>query len=201
MKKYILVALCLFTTSFMRADESQTAEYAGTLAGTILSGDTNGFFILADGSCWRTVSYVTRWRGPLEWWNGVDLNPPQGFQCTLKEWNLGAPIEFHRRHGISGVDISNASNSAELNQCTHVMINQHTGHVVFGVFLTPTVAMMEIFKTGKAAGFREGEEKGRKETREYSYQAGYNVGHEEGFRKGHQKGFEEGVLVGRTDRH
>ena len=194
------MAICLFATPLMRADESQ-AEHIGALAGTILVGDTNGFFMLADGSCWKTTSYVTRWRGPLEWWNGVDIAPPQGFQCTLKDWNLGAPIEFHRRHGISGVDLSNASNSAELNQCTHIMINQHTGHVVFGVFLTPTIAMTEIFKTGRETGFREGEQKGRAETRQYVYQDGYNKGHEDGYRKGHQKGFEEGAVAGRTNRH
>lgn len=201
MKKYLLGVVCLFATSLMHADETQEVAYAGSLAGQIFVGDTNGFFILSDGSCWKTASFITRWRNPLEWWNSVDLNPPQNFQCTPKDWTLGAPIEVYPKLRLSGIDISNASNAAELNQCTHVMINQHTGHVLFSVALAPSVAMMEIFKTGHAAGYKEGVQKGSSETRQVAHKEGYNEGrqaaYQEGYNEGRQSAHQEGYNEGR----
>ena len=204
MKKYILGVVCLFATSLVHAD-TQGAEHVGTLAGQILVGETNGFFILSDGSCWKTASFVTRWRSPFEWWNGVDLTPPQNFQTTPKDWMLGAPIEVHAKMGLSSIDISNASNATELNQSTHVMINQHTGHVLFGVSLAPSVAMMEIFKTGHAAGFQEGVQKGSSETRQAAHKEGYNEGrqaaYQEGYNEGRQAAYQEGYNEGRQSAH
>ena len=195
MKKYLLAVICLFAVSSASASSNATPERAGSLCGHISVGDTTAFFTLSDGSFWKAKSFVTRWRSPLEWWQGVEVAPPVHFRCTPKDWFLGAPIAVYPKYGME-IDASNASNQEELKQCTHVLINQHTGQVLFGIALAPAVAMNDIYNTGVTAGYNEGLQKGHREGHQAAFQNGYNQGYKEGFKKGEDQGFELGFNSG-----
>jgi len=197
MKKYLLGILCLFTMTAAHAVNGNP-DHVGGLCGQILVGDTTAYYTLSDGTFWKTSAFVTRWRSPLEWWNGVEVAPPESLRCTPKDWTLGAPIAVYAKFGME-IDISNASNLEELKKCTHVLVNQHTGQVLFGVALAPAVAMTEIFNTGVAAGYNDGLQKGHREGHQAAYQNGYNKGYAEGRTKGEAQGYELGFACGQAE--
>ena len=131
MKKWILIVVAVFSCSATFADGPEKTE---TLLSKVVMQNTNGFFVLSDGSCWKAMGFARRWRSLGEWWNGVQL-APEKYECVPNDWYPGAQIEVYPKYGNLDVSEANASNQEALKQCTHLLLNTKNGQVLFAIAL------------------------------------------------------------------
>jgi hypothetical protein len=184
MKRSFLIALTVFSCSLAFAEEAEKIE---TLSSKIILQDTNGYFVLSDGSCWKVIGFSKRWRSLSEWWNDVKL-APETYECVPNDWYVGTQVEAHAKYNKLEAPEANASNQDALKQCTHLLINTRTKQVLFAIALQPADCMIQIFneasREGYNRGFNEGRSKGYQNSREI-----YNNGHAEGVREGYREGY------------
>src|ERR1700722_7093055 len=110
MKKWVLITLAVFSCSVMHASDPEKIE---AISSRVTLQNTNGYFVLTDGSCWKVMGFSKRWRSLSEWWNGVELVPAK-YECVPSDWNVGSQIEVYAKHGNLEVSEADASNQDAL---------------------------------------------------------------------------------------
>lgn len=168
----------------------QSLEKIESLSAKVILQDTNGYFVLSDGSCWKAVPFSKRWRSLNEWWNGVEL-VPKNYESLPADWYLGSQIEVYAKNNYLKVNEANAANQDVLKQCTHLLLNTRTEEVLFAISLHPAECLTKLFEEAKKEGYSEGYSKGRLSSYQDATEA-YNGGYYDGY----QAGYAEGVRVG-----
>jgi hypothetical protein len=172
MKKWVFLALLLFSSSLMFADKYEKVE---TLSSKVVLQSGNGYFVFSDQSHWKAIGFSKRWRTLTEWWNDVQL-VPENYECLPKDWQEGTAIEVYSKYGNLTVSEANASNVEELKQCTHLLVNTRTGQVLFAIALEPSNCLPMLFHEAKNEGYQAG------------YSQGYFIGHSNGYSTGYAAG-------------
>lgn len=181
MKKLSLVlAAALLNVSVLVAYSPERVE---SLAAKTLTHEKTGYFVLSDGSLWKAVRFDTRSRSLSEWWNNVQL-VPDNYECFPKDWNLGAQIEVYSKYGNLNIDERDAYNEQDLKSCTHLLVNSHTGQVLFAQALHPAEGILRIVAEAQNRAFEE---------TNGNYHKGYNDGYYVGYHQGYQEGYNLGV--------
>jgi hypothetical protein len=184
-KKWWLITLMTFVCSLSYAGYP---EKSASLSSKVILQNTQGYFVLSDGSCWKVVAFSKRWRSLSEWWHDVQL-VPKNYECAPSDWSLGVPVEVYAKFENLEIDEANASNQDVLRQCTHLFVNPRTSQVLFAISLEPAECMVNLFTEardeGYAQGFVEGRAKGEESAVEV-YNRGYRDGHKIGYTEGMQ---------------
>lgn len=186
MKKWVLIAL--LSCSFGYAG---TPEKTGTLSSKVVLQNTSGYFVLSDRSCWKTFGFTKRWRSLSEWWQDAKL-VPEKWESLPTDWHSGTQIEVYPKFGNLEVDEANASNQADLKQCTHLLVNTRTGKILFAIALEPSECVTMLHKESREEGYNEGYEKGRSNAYKNATDL-FNKGREEGRKAGYAEGYKAGV--------
>lgn len=186
MKKcFLLILVTVFSCFATYADQLQKVE---TLSAKVVLQNAEGYFVLSDGSLWKAIGFVKRWRSLSEWWNDAQL-APKCFECVPNDWYLGAQIAIDSKYGNLGVNEANASNQEILKRCTHVMTNLQTGQVLFAIALHPAEGLVELFNDAHTDGYSKGYTKGRCDSFANASES-YNSGHSEGYKAGYREGYQ-----------
>lgn len=183
MKKLFLIMLAVLSCSAISAGVPEKIELLSSKA---ILANTEGYYVLSDGSCWKVIGFSRRWRSFNEWWNGVQL-VPKNYECVPNDWFLATEIEVYPKFENLQVNEADASNEEALKQCTHLLANSRTGQVLFAIALHPADCMVQVFNDAHADGYNKGYEKGRLDF----YQNGadiYKSGHSEGYKAGYAEG-------------
>ncbi len=186
MKKYFVFIVMFLGCVITNADCQQVE----TIAAKVILQNTDGYFILSDKSCWKVAGFSKRWRGPLEWWNNVQLVPPN-YECVPNDWFVGTQVAIYSKYDRLDVSESDASNQEMLKQCTHLFVNARTEQVLFAIAMEPGEGLTQLAKDMYKDGYDKGVSEGRQEANKNSTDS-YNKGHAKGFREGHAKGLKEG---------
>ncbi len=167
MRRWILCA-AMAVSAVLFAEQPQQFE---ALSANISLENETGYFILSDGSFWKAIPYIQRWRDPLEWWNDVRLVPKE-YETQPKKWAIGSEITVYSRGGLMHICDENASNQEAIRQCTHLLMNMHTGQVLFAIPYDPARGLEEFYHD--------------------VYNEAYEKGHAWGYSNGNSKGYSEG---------
>lgn len=183
MKKWCLILVAVLAYTGVYAEFPEKVEI---LCSKAVLKNEQGYFVLSDGSIWKAIGFAKRWRSLGEWWNSVKLVPEQ-YETLPDQWHLGTSIEAYPKYSSLAVNEADASNQAELKQCTHLLVNTRTGQVLFALALDPAQALLQIFDEARVEGYNEGYSSGytsgRREvnaTYEHGYKAGYDIGYTAG---------------------
>lgn len=163
MKKIIFAVL-----SFV----SLYSEPTGALLASVAPSESYGYFILADGTFWKVATFVKRWRSPIEWISGAELQVPESYISKITDWVYNDEFEVCLKYGNLRADESAASNQEELQHYTHLMMNPRTGKVLFALPLHPADFATQLYSEGRSAGHAAG------------YSEGYLVGYDAGYATG-----------------
>lgn len=191
MKKICLIAIAILSFSVVYGNLPEKVE---TLSAKAILQNTEGYFVLSDGSMWKAIGFSKRWRSLSEWWNNAQL-VPENYECVPNDWFLGAQIEAYSKYDNLQVDESDASNQEVLKQCTHLLVNTRTGQVLFAISLHPGDCIVRVFNEARDEGYNKGYHEGRLS----SYQNAtdiYNKGHSEGYKAGYQAGVQDTLPKG-----
>lgn len=190
MKKW-LITLCVLSSAFLCAN---SADRVGALASKVVLQNTNGYFVLTDGSCWKVVPFAKRWRTISEWWNNVEI-VPENYESSPKDWFIGTQVEAYSKFNNLEVSEKNASNQETLKQCTHILVNSRTGQVLFGIQLDPADCILQLYNDAHDEGHKKGVDQGRMSAYKNSTES-FNAGRAEGYKLGYAEGFQEGLKEG-----
>lgn len=185
MKNWIFIVIAVFSCFVTYAGQGERME---TLSSRVILKNTDGYFVLSDGSLWKAIGFKKRFRSPMEWWNDVQL-APTNYNCIPQDWHLGAQIEVYSKSGNLEVDEANASNQETLKRCTHLLVNLHTNQVLFAIALYPAQGLVELFKDAYADGYDEGRIKARAEGFKNATES-YNNGYSEGYKVGYKEAYQ-----------
>ena len=189
MKKWFCVAVAVFSCSLVSADNPEKIE---TLSSKISLDNKEGYFVLADGSCWKVVGFSKRWRSLSEWWNAVEL-VPKNYDCIPNDWYLGSPIGVYDKNRNMEVNEADAANQEILHQCSHILVNGRTQQVLFAIAMQPAECLIQLYTDARNEGYNAGYSKGRLST----FQSGteiYNNGHADGYKAGYADGLRNVVV-------
>ncbi len=181
-----MFVIAILSCSFISADQPEKVE---ALSSKVILESADGYFVLSDGSYWKVVQFVKRWRTPSEWWNNIAL-VPKNYECTPSDWFLGSQIEvFSKQETTLTVDEMNASNHETLKKCTHILWNARTDQGLFAIALDPADCIVQLHNDARSEGYnkglRDGLQKSSKNSSE-AYDKGYTDGYNAGFREGVQ---------------
>ncbi len=182
MKKWRTLLAMLSICSFIFADELENIEI---LSSKVVLQSSEGYFALSDGSCWKVVSFSPRWRSPCEWWHNVEI-VPESYKTTPADWLVGTKIEIYPVYGNLDVNLDNASNEAELMECTHLLYDTKARRVLFAIPMHPSYCLTNVFTDAHQEGYDKGYLDGRSEPFEHSaesYTNGYEAGYENGYKE------------------
>ncbi len=163
-------------------------EATETLSSKVVLKNSYGYFLLSDGTQWKAVPFVKRWRSLSEWWNNAQI-VPQNYECLPKDWFVGAEIEVYSKYGNLSVNEADASNQDSLKQCTHILVNSNNGQVLFAIALHPAECLVRVFEDAHNDGYNEGFDEGRSASYRASkaaYDDGYNSGYQLGYKEGYR---------------
>lgn len=135
-----------------------------SLVAKFVTEDSNGYFVMADGSYWKVTSFVTRWRSLLEWVGGDEVYVPDNYKCTVKDWVVGEEFEYFPKIGNLRINEADASNEAELKKHAYLLMNSRTGKILFGTPVNPADFITSVYNVGYNAGYNKG------------YSSGYSAG-------------------------
>jgi hypothetical protein len=183
MKKLFLVMIAVLSCSVMEASPAEKVE---VLSSKVILQNTNGYFGLSDGSCWKVVGFAPRWRSLSEWWNNVQI-VPESYKCVPNDWHLNSQIEVYSKYQNLQVNEADASNQAALQQCTHLLVNSRTGQVLFAIALHPADCLVQLSTEVRKEAFDEGYHQGRLKSYANATEV-YNNGHAEGYKEGYAEG-------------
>lgn len=172
MNKWIFTIAALFCAQVFAYEPG----IVKTLSAKATLKNTQGFFVLSDGSCWKVIPFEKRWRSFSEWWEGIELNVPEDYECLPKDWNLGAEIEVYPKSFATDVDEYDAYNQKALKQCTHLLCNRNSEEVLFAIEFAPWSFMAMVFNNAYSEGHDVGWKKGHNAGYSEGYQNGYNQG-------------------------
>ena len=182
---------------------AQPADRVERLTSKVILQNTEGYFVLSDGSCWKVIGFSTRWRTISEWWNNIQLAPGT-YNCVPNDWCLGTQIEVYSKFDNLAVSESNASNEEELKKCSHLLFNSITRQVIFAMPLEPERCIVSLFNDARDEGYNLGYAQGVAES-SYKYLKGYNDGYAQGknessynyqydYNDGYSAGYNEGYM-------
>ncbi|HSW85898.1 MAG TPA: hypothetical protein VLG49_00200 [Rhabdochlamydiaceae bacterium] len=190
MRKWLLGIATVLSCSVIHANFPEKVEI---LSSKVILQNTNGYFVLSDGSCWKTIAFSKRWRSIKEWWRKVQL-VPKNYECVPNDWYLGTNIEVYSKYENLEVDEANASNQDDLKQCTHLLVNTRTGQVLFAIALHPADCIVQLHNDSYGDGYSDGFSEGRMESHKNAtdiYNSGYADGQKAGYAEGYQAAFKE----------
>jgi flagellar biosynthesis/type III secretory pathway protein FliH len=201
MKKIFFILFTIISFSSF----ADTPEKIEKLTSKVIMQNSEGYFVLSDGSSWKVIGFSKRWRSLSEWWNNIQLTP-ESYNCLPGDWELGSQIEvFSKSNTLSPVDEANASNQEALKECTYLLINSATKQILFGIPLEPEACITRLAKESHEEGYNLGYKLGyNKATTDCSskynegYSDGYTKGKNEGYAKGNSDGFSTGYKEGLT---
>ncbi len=150
--------------------EAAPPEIIDSLSSKVSIRDSHGYFVLADGSCWKTVPFTPRWRSLNEWWNDVKLAPDY-YLTKLDDWHTGTLIEVYSKLDHLEIDESDAADPALFKQCSHLLFNTRTRQVLFATELHPAKCVVQVYTEGETIGYQSGYQQGRNEGRAQGQQA------------------------------
>ena len=181
MKKWCFLVLSLFASISIYA--SGGPEKTEQICSKATLQDKSGYFVLSDGSCWKIIGFIPRWRTPSEWWNNVEL-VPENYKCEPSDWAVGTVIQTSPKHLHLEVNEADASNQDSLMQCTDLIVNTRTGQVLFGLALNPAMFLAEVADRFFKDGYNKGE---RDESLRQAVNStiSYSRGHEAGYKEGY----------------
>ncbi len=169
----MLLRMLITTVLFCSAAVAAEIDHIGLMTCKIKSDHhDHAYFTLSDGSCWKVFPFTKRWRSPLEWWRGVNLEVPEAYECAPNDWVVGADIETYLKYDALSVDETHASNAAQLKRCTHLLVNRHTHQILFAISLQPGDCLKQVFEEAYQQGLTKGKSSG--------YRDGYNNGYNDG---------------------
>lgn len=193
MKNWIMIAVAAFSVSFSQGfgyggTKTNEPERVAPISAKAILQNSNGYFVLADGTLWKAIGFSKRWRTLTEWWNNVQL-VPENYECVPNDWFLGTDITVYSKYGNLGIKESDASNEETLKQCTHLLVNNRTGQVLFAIALDPAAGLVSLFNDAHhdcyIKGYNEGRAKNYQNANEI-YNNGYSDGYKEGYADGCQ---------------
>lgn len=152
MKKWGTLLATLIICSFNNANASEDIQILSSKA---ILQNSEGYFALSDGTCWKVMSFSPRSRSLCEWWRSVQI-VPESYQTTPADWLIGAQIEAYPIYGNIEVDIDNASNREILMECTHLLFNRTTNHILFAISMHPAYCLTEVFTDAHQDGYEKG---------------------------------------------
>jgi hypothetical protein len=150
MNKILFLLICLFSSTLSAYELKAKAALS----------NTNGYYVLSDGSCWKVVALTPRWRSFSEWWEGIELNYPANYDCVPSNWRLGDEIEVCPNDFLFEIDESVISNPKTIASCTHALFNRHTKEVLFGIPLDPASFLVTVFNSAYKDGYNSGYDDG-----------------------------------------
>jgi hypothetical protein len=167
----MLLRILIASLLFFSAAQAAEIDRMGLMTCKIkVEHHDHTYFTLSDGSCWKAFPFTKRWRSPLEWWRGVNLEVPEAYECLPNDWVVGADIEAYPKYDALSVDETHASNAEELKRCTHLLVNRHTRQILFAVALQPGDCLKQVFDEAYQQGLAKGQVSG--------YSDGYRDGRE-----------------------
>ena len=189
-KKSVMFFTVLVTMSCSVCCASQLERVEALVSKAVLK-NSDGYFILSDGSFWKVITFVKRSRTLSEWWNSASLIPEQ-YECVPNDWFSGAEIQVFSKANHLEVDLANASNEKALKQCTHLLYNSKNGQILFAISMQPSEFIDTLFKDARKEGYNAGYSDGRYQSTNDA-RASYNKGRDEGYKSGYQAGFQDAV--------
>lgn len=191
MKRLVSILCAVLSMNCVHSGE---LEKESQLVAKVALSNTQGYFLFEDGSFWKVVPLIKRWRSLSEWWNDVQLVPEQ-FECIPKDWNLGAPIAVYRKESNFDIEESNASNSKILKHCSHFLVNQVTKQTLFAYPLSQSQLITQLYRDAYLDGYNIGQQEGIQKQDQMNQQTKTKI-HQEGYTKGYQSGYETGYRDG-----
>lgn len=192
MKKWCLGFLAMVSCAFAGNADLEREEQ---LCAKAVLENKMGYFVLADGSCWKAVGFSPRWRSISEWWNGVELAPQQ-YKCEPNDWFIGTVIQAYPKNSFWEVNEADAANQEDLKQCTHILVNARTSQVLFAIAMDTSHCIVDLhreaYKDGHAKGMKEGYAKQREHAASV-YDEGYAAGYKSGYKEGCKEGYEAAI--------
>lgn len=193
MKKWGLIAVVIFSFSTVYGDRPEKQE---TLVAKVILQNTNGYFVLSDGSLWKAIGFCKRWRTVGEWWNDAQL-VPKNYECLPNDWFLGTEVWAYSKYENLQVDEDDASNKEVLKQCTHLLVNNRTGQVLFAIALNPADCVVHLFNEAHDEGYSQGYTQGQLKNSQNAHEM-YNKGHADGYKTGYIEGYQIGLKEDRV---
>lgn len=188
MKMWALIIVAISSFSALYSDQANPPEKIEALAAKVILQNTQGYFVLSDGSCWKVIGFCKRWRTLSEWWSNVQL-APENYECVPNDWFLGTQIEAYPKYDNLSVNQANASNQDALKQCTHLLLNNRTGQILFAIALHPTDCIIQLYSDAYEDGYNKGLHQGRLSSYQNAtdiYNSGYSDGYKQGYTEGYQ---------------
>jgi hypothetical protein len=180
MRKWVWIILSMICFSEVFAESSERIE---TLAAKVILSNSDGYFVLSDGSFWKVIGFSKRWRSLSEWWNNTPLMVSEDFDSLPNDWPMGAQMEIHTKYEspiMECVKEADASNQEILKQCSHLLRNKGSGKILFAISIHPAECFVQAFQEARNEGYHEGYS--------YGYSMGYSMGHSAGYSSGYQAG-------------
>ena len=144
--------------SVCQAGEPERVEL---LSSKVILKNGDSYFVLSDGSFWKAVTFAKRWRTASEWWNDTEIVPSE-YECVPNNWHLGGEIWVYPKYGNLAIDEKSASNYEAIHECTHLLVNDQTGQIIFAVALHPADCLIHIYNDAQKESYDEGYTKGRR---------------------------------------
>lgn len=148
----VILVLALFNVDAGDPEKIETLTAKAPL-------NTQGFYVLSDGSCWKVFPFVKRTRSLTEWWNNEQLIP-NNYEVVPDDWLIGTKIEIYPKQENLNVNEADAYNQNDLGQCTHLFVNAGNQQILFGVLLSTEDCVVQAFKEGYEAGYKKGRSRG-----------------------------------------
>lgn len=177
MRNWFLGLVFALSCSIVSANQPERVE---VLSSKVVLANSDAYFVLSDGSYWKVITFLKRWRSVSEWWNDVKLIP-ENYESVPNNWFVGTEIDVYPKYGNVGVDEANASNQEVLRQCTHLFCNSRNGQVLFAAEIHPSEGPVRIFNEGLKEGYSKGVKASSQKTEEV-----YNQGYTEGYKRGYK---------------
>lgn len=195
MKKWAFLLVVSLSMIFMVHGQpipmtSQEPESTAQLKSKLILENTEGYFVLSDGSCWKVIGFSKRERTLSEWWCNVEL-APEDYNTLPKDWVLGSQIEIYSKQKNLSVKESNASNQERLALCTHLFFNKETRQVLFAIALEPEELLINVFKEASKDGYIKGYDQGHMYGKKLSFSKYYTEIYDKGYCEGYKKGYED----------
>ena len=122
MKNWIMIAVAAFSVSFSQGfgyggTKTNEPERVAPISAKAILQNSNGYFVLADGTLWKAIGFSKRWRTLTEWWNNVQL-VPENYECVPNDWFLGtAPPPWTYWKRAEAKALSSRSAAAPAREC------------------------------------------------------------------------------------
>ena len=200
MKKWMILSFALASVVNGYSDEFESLDFENKngsashqecqfakakLTSKVIVNSATGYYTFSDGSLWKVINCFPRWRSLSEWWNDVRV-VPDAYQSSPSDWYLGADITMIPRAQGNDRAEQNASNKTELDQATHLLLNEASGKKLFAISMRPEECLREVYNLTHKEAYSQGYLKGqlsRDLDASKQYEKGFDAGYYEGYKE------------------